>query len=131
MGGRGSSSQLKISDRIDIISKQISALQKEKENLSQRIEQSYKKHVSEHGSASKPPQEYYDLLKRKAKVRSEITKRMNERSKIRESLPKPPAPTKKFVNGYGEATKREITSLSYKRWQRRLDKEIDSHFKGR
>lgn len=31
----------------------------------------------------------------------------------------------KFVNGYGEAIKRDITSLTYKRAQARLRKKID------
>lgn len=32
--------------------------------------------------------------------------------------------TKVFVNGYGEATKREITTTSYIKQQNRLDKQI-------
>lgn len=35
-----------------------------------------------------------------------------------------------FVNSYGEATTREITSASYKRSQRRLDDEIDRRMRG-
>ena len=31
---------------------------------------------------------------------------------------------KTFVNGFGEATTREITSQTYKNWNKRLDKEI-------
>ena len=38
---------------------------------------------------------------------------------------------KTFVNGYGEATRREITTLSYERAQRRMKKDMDSRFKGR
>lgn len=35
----------------------------------------------------------------------------------------------KFVNGYGEATKRDITSLTYKRAQARLRKEVEKWLK--
>ena len=37
---------------------------------------------------------------------------------------KAPAKKKTFVNSYGEATTREITSTSYKNAQKRLNKEI-------
>lgn len=52
-----------------------------------------------------------------------------KRGKIRTETE--PKQNKTFVNSYGEATKREITSASYRRAQRRLDKIIDSRFKGR
>lgn len=52
-----------------------------------------------------------------------------QRGKIRSKAE--PKQKKTFVNSYGEATKREITSSSYQRAQRRLNKEIDSRFKGR
>ncbi len=42
-----------------------------------------------------------------------------------------PKQKKAFVNGYGEATRREITTSTYKRAQKRLEKEFDLWFKGR
>lgn len=41
-----------------------------------------------------------------------------------------PKPTRTFVNGFGEATHRYITSDTYERAQRRMDKEIQG-FMGR
>lgn len=41
------------------------------------------------------------------------------------------APPARYVNGYGEATTREITSGTYKRSQKRLDKQIANMFRNR
>lgn len=41
-----------------------------------------------------------------------------------------PIEHKTFVNGFGEATRREITTLTYRRQQKRLDKEILSFISG-
>lgn len=42
----------------------------------------------------------------------------------------PPRP-RKFINGYGEATHREITSLSYKRAMARVNRDFDKWFGNR
>ena len=41
------------------------------------------------------------------------------------------APEARYVNGYGEATKREITSSTYKRAQKRQEKQIANMFRNR
>ena len=41
------------------------------------------------------------------------------------------APETRYVNGYGEATKREITSSTYKRAQKRQEKQIANMFRNR
>lgn len=41
------------------------------------------------------------------------------------------APQRTFVNSYGEATRRNITSQSYENAQRRLNQRVESWMKGR
>ena len=41
------------------------------------------------------------------------------------------APEARYVNGYGEATTREITSSTYKRAQKRQEKQIANMFRNR
>jgi len=54
-----------------------------------------------------------------------IEKSVKEREKKRKQQKEQPV-TKTFVNSYGEATTREITSSTYKRQQKRLNKQIMS-----
>ncbi len=42
-----------------------------------------------------------------------------------------PVEKKTFVNGYGEATHREITSSTYERAQKRLVKSVDGWLSGK
>lgn len=49
-----------------------------------------------------------------------------EDEQIRRRRASQPVTQRTFVNSYGEATHRNITSLSYERAQRRLDREIFS-----
>ena len=75
-------------------------------------------------STGRQSKEYYDartkltnLRDSHRKVIDEIVKRASEKSKNT-------ATKKTFVNSYGEATTREITSSSYKRLQRKLNNQI-------
>ncbi|MGL6200596.1 MAG: hypothetical protein ACRC3H_16830 [Lachnospiraceae bacterium] len=62
----------------------------------------------------------------------ELIDKQNKLRDARRELTPPPAveQQKTFVNGFGEATTREITSSTYERAQKRLDKKILS-FMGR
>ena len=57
-------------------------------------------------------------------VRSKVIDEMTKKR------PKEKARPKTFVNGFGEATDREITTASYKRWMKRNEREIMSRMKG-
>lgn len=69
------------------------------------------------------PKEYYrtqreltELRNSHRNVTDEISKRKSEKAKAE------PAEKKTFVNGYGEATKRYITTATYERWLKKLSK---------
>ena len=71
-----------------------------------------------------PSKKYYNAQEKKVELQEaqrnvvkEIVRRKSEEAKKQKN-------TKTFVNSFGEATKREITSATYKRWQKRLDKQF-------
>lgn len=82
--------------------------------------------VKENGSAQGLPDKYYDLQTQRNSLESERDKEFAKIIANRKPTEKKEHHT--FINGWGEATKREITSLSYKRSQARLNKEFDSWF---
>lgn len=53
-----------------------------------------------------------------------------EQVRRNEKKVKPATTVKRFVNGYGEATDRYVTSTSYERAMRRTEREIQSRMKG-
>lgn len=70
------------------------------------------------------PQEYYDIKKEQQAVQAEhriITREIAKRKKRTEKTTQ-----KTFVNSYGEATTREITTATYKRAQKRARKQIEN-----
>lgn len=75
------------------------------------------------------PKEYYDVQREMNAKRNALNKALDEmasRTKRQTSQER-----KTFVNGFGEATRREITTETYKRAQKRLQKEIDRRFEKR
>ncbi|MGN0363683.1 MAG: hypothetical protein ACI4ET_12670 [Bilifractor sp.] len=67
-------------------------------------------------------QEYYSVKRHRDLTRERLStmqKAVDKRRKTTESAPK------KFVNGYGEATHREITSSTYERAMKRTQKDIE------
>lgn len=74
------------------------------------------------------PRRYYDLTEKVREKQKTLFSLQEERAELRRK--KEPTP-RTFVNNFGEATKREITSASYERAQKRLDKQIWGRFKGR
>ncbi len=61
--------------------------------------------------------------------RGELVSEKSRRSVI-EARKNPPKRTKTFVNGFGEATSRYVTSAAYERAMKRNEKEIQSRMKG-
>lgn len=77
-------------------------------------------------------EQYYRYKNEFNTARGQYNKQMDaEAEKVREARLKEPKEHKVFVNGYGEATTRYITSQSYERAQKRLDKEIQNRMKGK
>ena len=125
MGGRGSSSSLGGSRNVTS-EERVKVLEKKIDDIKEKLATI----VSENGSAMGLPDKYYDLQKQRDSLERERSKELGKITQNR----KPTYETKEhhtFVNGWGEATTREITSLSYKRAQARLDKIIESRFKNR
>ena len=71
-------------------------------------------------SVSDAREKWYSLQKQANSLRDKISK---EESKMTKS-PTNNKSKKTFVNSYGEATKREITTSTYKRQQKRQSREI-------
>ena len=59
--------------------------------------------------------EYYRVLELHREERIRVNKELDEKARLRRAKEK-----ETFVNGYGEATHREITSQTYKNQQKRL-----------
>ena len=71
------------------------------------------------------PKEYYRLLKERQSLEAELKPLWNEQSRLRREMQKNSLTQEKtFVNSYGEATKREITSATYQTAQRRIEQAI-------
>ena len=71
-----------------------------------------------------PSKKYYNAQEKKVELQEaqrnvvkEIVRRKSEEAKKQKN-------TKTFVNSFGEATKREITTATYKRWQKKLEKRF-------
>ncbi len=78
--------------------------------------------------------EFYEMRGIQKKLRDEASKLQLKcgeiESKLRKMDEKDEPEEKTFVNGFGEATKRYITTASYERQQRKRDKEIASFIGG-
>ena len=69
--------------------------------------------------------EYYRLLKERQRLEAELRPLWNEQSRLRREIRKNSHTQEKiFVNSYGEATKREITSATYQTAQKRMEQVI-------
>lgn len=72
------------------------------------------------------PKEYYNLLKERQFLEVELRSLWNEQSRLRREILKKSGHGQKkiFVNSYGEATKREITTAIYQVAQKRMEHAI-------
>lgn len=69
------------------------------------------------------PDKYYEVQRQFRDAREEYNKLLDERAEIRKKE-QSEKETKTFVNSYGEATKRNITSPTYERSKKRLEEQI-------
>ena len=76
------------------------------------------------------PSGYYDVQRKKQALETKRRSLTNKIVTASKGTSDAKTNGKTFVNSFGEATKREITSLSYKRSQSRSDKEIMSFLGG-
>lgn len=71
------------------------------------------------------PKEYYRLLKERQNLETELRLLWNEQSRLKREMRKNNhIKEKTFINSYGEATNREITSVTYQASQKRMEKAI-------
>ena len=72
------------------------------------------------------PKEYRDVATEMQDKRNVLNKALNERARRRRNsaLKEKKPENKTFVNSFGEATHREITTASYKRAQKRIERDV-------
>ena len=66
-------------------------------------------------------EKFYAAQRQFNALRNEKNRRLDEAAKIRHETERP---FRTFVNSFGEATTREITTLTYKRAQRRMERDV-------
>lgn len=116
MGGRGaSSSGASLSRRINGLQKQFNSLGNRMENLVRQF--------NPRGGDSHIRDEYYRVQKKYNEVRRKINAAQDERAKIQRKREEK-TNKRTFVNSYGEATNRYITSTTYERAVRRRERDV-------
>lgn len=102
---------------------QIKSAEEQMRSLNQRMERI--------AANSRPgegmPQRYYDAQRERNELRERLNRLRDEKARSRQPQR---ASQRRRVNGYGEATSREITSGTYERAQRRQRRDVDN-FMGR
>lgn len=85
--------------------------------------------IAKNNPANNMPQTYYDTKKQQQILEENHRVIINEKVK-RKKASSTKASNKTFVNSYGEATKREITTAGYKRQQKKLSKSLMRYIGG-
>lgn len=124
MGGRGSSSGIHVdmgakSDKA--LETTINKYQKDVDRLTGRMVELTKQYRT-----WELPKEYRDVATEMQDKRNVLNKALNERARRRRNsaLKEKKPENKTFVNSFGEATHREITTASYKRAQKRIERDV-------
>lgn len=138
MGGRGSrsmsggasgSSLSKMS--YDQLGTELKKIDSKMDGLRKTMERTTSAHMAfmngMHGASASDSKKYRSAQREFQAMQGVRSKVIDEMTKKR---PKEKARPKTFVNGFGEATDREITSASYKRWMKRNEREIQSRMNG-
>ena len=71
-----------------------------------------------------PSKKYYNAQNKKVELQNAQRKVVNEIVERKSKEAKNQKNTKTFVNSFGEATKREITTATYERWRKKLSKQF-------
>lgn len=127
MGGRGASSQSSKASR-GVSSLTDRQLTGEIDRLGKVMEETAPSHVAYlqgRGGSKADSDRYRKAQKRYSQLQNESLRRLQaEASRRAAANAAKPKPARTFINGFGQATHRYITTDTYERAQRRLDKEI-------
>ena len=85
---------------------------------------------SQNNPTGKQSKEYYDARNQLTNLRDSHRKVIDEIVKRKSEKSKNTATNKTFVNSYGEATRRDITTSTYKQLQRKLNKQMMRYIGG-
>lgn len=113
-------------NEIETLKNDISALDKEIQETKLKLAEKAKYAMPSDKEYPKEREEYYKYREKYTNLNNEYNNKLNELSKKNKEENKT---SKTFVNSYGEATKREITSSTYKRNQKRIEKQIANFLK--
>lgn len=110
----------------------IKSLEARKKALGDKMDKLVRQTDKDGQMTSKARKEYYATKSKRDKVVSDLSKAYKADAEARSRQAKSePAEKKTFVNGYGEATHREITSSTYERAQKRSMKSVEGWLSGR
>ncbi len=128
MGGRGASSQSSKASRGGVGSLTDRKLTGEIDRLGKVMEETAQSHVAylQGRGGSKADSDRYRAAqsRRSQLVNEQMRRQQAETARNTAARAANQKPVHTFVNGFGEATHRYITTDTYERAQRRLDKEI-------
>ena len=109
----------------------IKSLEAQKKALGDKMASLVRQTDKDGQMTSEARKEYYVTKSKRDKVVSDLSKAYKADAEARSRQAKSePAEKKTFVNGYGEATDREITSSTYERAQKRLMKSVEGWLTG-
>lgn len=99
----------------------IMELEKQVKELNNQMEE-----ICKYNLPTMMPEQYYVLLRERQTIEAKLRPLLNERSRLRREAQEDNSVTQNqlFVNSYGEATKRAITSATYQRSLKRIEKAV-------
>ena len=110
----------------------IKSLEARKKALGDKMAKLVRQTDKEGQMTSKARKEYYATKSKRDKVVSDLSKAYKADAEARSKQAKSePVEKKTFVNGYGEATHRYITTGTYERAQKRAMKSVDGWLSGK
>ena len=110
----------------------IKSLEAQKKALGDKMASLVRQTDKDGQMTSEARKEYYATKSKRDDVVQKLSKVYKADAEARSKQAKSePAEKKTFVNGYGEATSREITSTTYERAQKRLTKSVEGWLSGK
>lgn len=132
MGGRGSASAGAGAGGGASAGGSIKSLEAQKKALGDKMASLVRQTDKDGQMTSEARKEYYATKSKRDDIVQKLSKAYKADAEARSKQAKSePAEKKIFVNGYGEATHREITSSTYERAQKRLMKSVEGWLSGR
>ena len=110
----------------------IKSLEARKKTLGDKMAKLVRQTDKDGQMTSKARKEYYATKSKRDKVVSDLSKAYKADAEARSKQAKSePVEKKTFVNGYGEATHRYITTTTYERAQKRAMKSVEGWLSGK